>query len=44
MKPDDMLEDWRGYADETREYIRFLQDLGLQSEGSVETLDAADMD
>ena len=44
MKPDDMLEDWRGHADETREYIRFLQDLGLQAEGSVETLDAADMD
>lgn len=44
MKPDDMLEDWRGHADETREYIRFLQDLGLQAEGSVETLDAADTD
>lgn len=44
MEPDDMLEDWRGHADETREYIRFLQDLGLQAEGSVETLDAADMD
>ena len=44
MKPDDMLEDWRGHADETREYIRFLQDLGLQAEGGVETLDAADMD
>ena len=44
MKPDDMLEDWRGHADETREYIRFLQDLGLQAEGSVETLDAAVMD
>lgn len=44
MKPDDMLEDWRGHADETREYIGFLQDLGLQAEGSVETLDAADLD